>query len=87
MVIGGYQTFTCVVMHDFLKGLAAKIEHNSTALDNYRRMYLPQGETPRSESGSPLQTKTLFKHVQVGQLSGRHPISCIAAIFANVSTA
>ena len=65
VVIGGAQSFSCVVMKDFLTGLAHKLEQNTTAWDNYERMYLPVGEAPETPHGSPLRTKTLFKHVQV----------------------
>lgn len=65
VIIGGYQTFSCVVMKDFLAGLAKRLKPNSTAWDQYERMFIPQATVPPSPAGSPLRTKTLFKHVQV----------------------
>ena len=65
VTIGGYQTFTCVSMADFLEGLAARIKHNDTARQNHERMYLPLSEVPAAKEGAPLRTNSMFKHVQV----------------------
>lgn len=64
VVIGGHQTFSCVVMKDFLKELAGKLKQNATAWEQYDRMYVGTAEPPQSAPGSPLRTKSLFKHVQ-----------------------
>lgn len=62
--IGGKQTFQCVTMRDFLTELAKKIKRNTTAFDNYERMYLPPRETPSTAEGAPLKTNVLYKHIQ-----------------------
>ncbi|KAK9806019.1 hypothetical protein WJX73_005930 [Symbiochloris irregularis] len=64
VVIGGHQTFSCVIMKDFLKGLAGKLKQNATAWEQFDRMYVGLAEPPQSAPGSPLRTKSLFKHVQ-----------------------
>ena len=43
---------------------AAQIKPNHTALTNWQRMYVPPGQVPASEAGSPLHTNHIFKHVQ-----------------------
>ncbi|PRW44348.1 pyruvate decarboxylase 4 [Chlorella sorokiniana] len=60
----GGQMFGCVRMDDFLAGLAQHVKGSGTSLDIFRRLYTPPPEVPPSPSGSPLQTKVLFKHVQ-----------------------
>ena len=72
VVIGGYKTFSCVVMKDFLAGLAKRVKANSNAWDQYERMFTPQAEVPPSPAGSPLRTKSLFKHVQVRLAGSQH---------------
>ena len=51
------QVFGCVRMDDFLAGLAARVAHNSAALEIYRRLYVPPSQVPPSEEGTPLETK------------------------------
>ncbi|KAK9861401.1 hypothetical protein WJX84_001430 [Apatococcus fuscideae] len=64
VTIGGYKTFTCVSMGDFLKGLAARMQPNDTAFRNHERMFLQAPEVPKAKEGAPLRTNSLFKHVQ-----------------------
>ncbi len=65
MTIGGRHTFGCVNMRDFLSAMAKAVKPNSTAWDNFQRMYVPAAEVPQSAPNSPLRTNILFKHVQV----------------------
>lgn len=65
VTIGGRQTFGCVGMKDFLNALAKAVKPNSTAWDNFQRMYVPPAEVPASAPHSPLRTNILFKHIQV----------------------
>ena len=65
VTIGGRHTFGCVNMRDFLTALAKAVKPNSTAWDNFQRMYVPAAEVPKSETDSPLRTNILFKHIQV----------------------
>lgn len=60
----GGQVFGCVRMDDFLAGLARRIKPNPASLEIFRRLSAPPPEVPSSETGSPLQTKVLFKHIQ-----------------------
>lgn len=65
VTIGGRHTFGCVNMRDFLAALAKAVKPNSTAWDNFQRMYVPSAQVPSSEPGSPLRTNIIFKHIQV----------------------
>lgn len=65
VTIGGRHTFGCVNMRDFLTALAKAVKPNSTAWDNFQRMYVPTAEVSKSEPDSPLRTNILFKHIQV----------------------
>jgi pyruvate decarboxylase len=51
-------------MADFLSALAKKIKHNSTALENYRRIFVPPGIPLRCEKDEALRVNVLFKHIQ-----------------------
>ncbi|KAL3161234.1 Pyruvate decarboxylase 1 [Trebouxia sp. C0009 RCD-2024] len=64
VTIGGRHTFGCVNMRDFLAALAKAVKPNSTAWDNFQRMYVPSAQVPSSEPGSPLRTNIIFKHIQ-----------------------
>ena len=52
-------------MRDFLTALAKAVKPNSTAWDNFQRMYVPAAQVAKSEPDSPLRTNILFKHIQV----------------------
>jgi pyruvate decarboxylase len=52
-------------MTDFLSALAKKLKKNSTALENYRRIFVPPGIPLKREQDEPLRVNVLFKHIQV----------------------
>ncbi|KAG0503246.1 hypothetical protein HPP92_003318 [Vanilla planifolia] len=64
VVVGNGPTFGCVFMKDFLRALKKKINKNTTAFDNYRRIYVPQGVPPMCQPEEPLRVNVLFKHIQ-----------------------
>jgi pyruvate decarboxylase len=67
VTVGNGPTFGCVMMKDFLSELGTRLRkkmRNTTAYDNYRRIFVPQGQPPESQSGEPLRVNVLFKHVQ-----------------------
>ena len=66
--IAGKETYQCIAMKDFLHALAQKVKINSTAFQNYERMYLPPSQVPTLPPGQPLRTNVLYKHVQVSKL-------------------
>lgn len=51
-------------MKDFLKALARRLECNTTAYKNYRRIYVPEGLPLQYESDEGLRVNILFKHIQ-----------------------
>ncbi|XP_021744739.1 pyruvate decarboxylase 2-like [Chenopodium quinoa] len=64
VVIGNGPAFGCVLMKDFLKELAKKIKKNTTAFENYSRIFVPEGKPLKSEPHEPLRVNVLFQHVQ-----------------------
>lgn len=64
VVIGNGPAFGCVLMKDFLKELAKKIRKNTTAFENYSRIFVPEGKPLKSEPEEPLRVNVLFQHVQ-----------------------
>ncbi|XBJ05900.1 hypothetical protein VPH35_024594 [Triticum aestivum] len=66
VTIGNGPTFGCVMMKDFLSGLAkcVSMKRNTTAFDNYKRIFVPQGQPLETEPGEPLRINVLFKHIQ-----------------------
>jgi pyruvate decarboxylase len=65
VIIQGTQEFGCVLMKDFLELLATKVTRNPTSYDNYKRIFIPEGEVPKAEPHDPLRVNILFKHIQV----------------------
>nr|AWD32146.1 pyruvate decarboxylase [Selenicereus undatus] len=64
VTIGNGPAFGCVLMKDFLKELAKKIKKNTTAYENYRRIFIPEGQPPKPEPNEPLRVNILFQHIQ-----------------------
>lgn len=65
VTIGNGPSFGWVFMNDFLTALAKKLKKNDTAMENYRRIYVPHGIPLKSEKDEPLRVNILFKHIQV----------------------
>uniref|UniRef100_A0ACD5Z291 Uncharacterized protein n=1 Tax=Avena sativa TaxID=4498 RepID=A0ACD5Z291_AVESA len=67
VTVGNGPTFGCVMMKDFLTELGKRVrktKRNTTAYENYKRIFVPQGQPPESEPGEPLRVNVLFKHIQ-----------------------
>ncbi|XP_050211712.1 pyruvate decarboxylase 1-like [Mercurialis annua] len=64
VVIAYGPAFGCVLMKDFLKALAKRLKPNNTAHENYRSIYVPEGQPLKSEPKEPLRVNVLFQHVQ-----------------------
>lgn len=69
VTIGNGPSFGWVFMSDFLSALAKRLKRNSTALENYHRIFVPPGIPLRYEKGEPLRVNVLFKHIQVNPLA------------------
>ncbi|XP_059663953.1 pyruvate decarboxylase 1 [Cornus florida] len=64
VTVGNGPSFGWVFMSDFLTALAKKLKKNSTAMENYRRIFVPQGIALKRENDEPLRVNILFKHIQ-----------------------
>ncbi|XP_073290184.1 pyruvate decarboxylase 1 [Primulina huaijiensis] len=64
VTIGNGPAFGCVLMKDFLTALAKRLKPNTTAYENYHRIYVPEGHPPKSEPKAPLRVNVLFRHIQ-----------------------
>uniref|UniRef100_A0A0D9VSX2 pyruvate decarboxylase n=1 Tax=Leersia perrieri TaxID=77586 RepID=A0A0D9VSX2_9ORYZ len=49
---------------EFLTELAKRVNKNTTAYENYKRIFVPEGQPLESEPNEPLRVNVLFKHVQ-----------------------
>ncbi|KAF8012944.1 hypothetical protein BT93_I0953 [Corymbia citriodora subsp. variegata] len=64
VVIGNGPAFGCVLMKDFLKALSKRLKQNTTAYENYQRIFVPDGQPLKCEPKEPLRVNVLFKHIQ-----------------------
>ncbi|KAI3957428.1 hypothetical protein MKW98_003149 [Papaver atlanticum] len=64
VVIANGPAFGCVLMKKFLPALAKKLQRNTTAYENYRRIYVPEGLPPQCDPKEQLRVNILFKHIQ-----------------------
>ncbi|KAF2305224.1 hypothetical protein GH714_003162 [Hevea brasiliensis] len=64
VTIGNGPSFGWVFMADFLSALAKKLKKNSTAMENYKRIFVPPGVPLKCEKDEPLRVNILFKHIQ-----------------------
>ncbi|XP_026392057.1 pyruvate decarboxylase 1-like [Papaver somniferum] len=64
VTVGNGPSFGCVYMADFLTALASKLKKNTTAMENYQRIFVPHGIPLKREINEPLRVNILFKHIQ-----------------------
>ncbi|KAK2632747.1 hypothetical protein EUGRSUZ_L01137 [Eucalyptus grandis] len=64
VMIGNGPTFGFVRMNDFLKALAKRLNRNTTAYENYHRIYVPDGRPLKHDPKEPLRVNVLFQHIQ-----------------------
>ncbi|GMI74358.1 hypothetical protein like AT5G01320 [Hibiscus trionum] len=64
VVIANGPAFGCILMKDFLQELAKKLNHNTTAYENYQRIFVPDGVPPKSDPKDPLRVNIMFNHIQ-----------------------
>ncbi|KAJ4845471.1 Pyruvate decarboxylase 4 [Turnera subulata] len=69
VVIGNGPAFGCILMKDFFRALAKRLQLNSTAFDNYQRIFVPEGQPLKGELNEPLRVNVMFQHIQ-NMLSG-----------------
>ncbi|KAF8397254.1 hypothetical protein HHK36_016164 [Tetracentron sinense] len=69
VVVGNGPAFGCILMKDFFRALSKRLKRNTTAYENYHRIYVPDGLPLKSEPKEALRVNILFKHIQ-NMLSG-----------------
>ena len=51
-------------MRDFLGALVKRLKQNTTAYENYHRIYVPEGHPLKCEPKEALRVNVLFQHIQ-----------------------
>lgn len=64
VVVANGPAFGCIFMKDFLRALAKRIKKNTTAFENYSRIFVPDGVLPPCKPKEPLRVNVLFNHIQ-----------------------
>ena len=64
VTIANGPSYGWVFMAEFLSALAKKLKRNTTAMENYRRIYVPPGMPLKCGKDEPLRVNVLFKHIQ-----------------------
>lgn len=64
VIIGNGPTFGCILMKDFLQALSKRVKKNTTAYENYSRIYVPEGLPMKCEPKEPLRVNVLFQNIQ-----------------------
>lgn len=64
VLIPNMPVFGSILMKDFLEALSEKLKRNTTAYENYRRIYVPEAFPLPSDSKEALRVNVLFKHIQ-----------------------
>ena len=65
VTVGNGPTFGCVLMKDFLEALAKKVKHNTTCMENYRHIFVPEGVPLKIAPNEAMRVNVLFKHIHV----------------------
>ncbi|XP_059430789.1 pyruvate decarboxylase 2-like [Corylus avellana] len=64
VIVANGPAFGCILMKDFLQALAKRLNRNTTAYENYHRIYIPDGVPLKCEPKEPLRVNILFQHIQ-----------------------
>ncbi|EPS58298.1 pyruvate decarboxylase, partial [Genlisea aurea] len=64
VTVGNGPAYGCILMKDFLSALSKRIHRNTTAYENYSRIYVPEGHPLKGEANGPLRVNVLFQHIQ-----------------------
>ncbi|KAJ0978307.1 hypothetical protein J5N97_013781 [Dioscorea zingiberensis] len=64
VVVPNGPAFGCVLMKDFLHELAKRIKRNTTAYENYERIFVPGGVPLKRTPKEALRVNVLFMHIQ-----------------------
>ncbi|GFY82393.1 thiamine pyrophosphate dependent pyruvate decarboxylase family protein [Actinidia rufa] len=64
VMIANGPAFGCVLMRDFLGALVKRLKQNTTAYENYHRIYVPEGHPLKCEPKEALRVNVMFQHIQ-----------------------
>jgi len=64
VIVGNGPAFGCVMMKEYLSALAKRVQKNTTAYENYKRIFVPEGHPLKGGANEPLRVNVLFKHIQ-----------------------
>ncbi|KAG8377048.1 hypothetical protein BUALT_Bualt09G0127500 [Buddleja alternifolia] len=64
VIIGNGPAFGCILMKDFFIALAKRLKRNTTAHENYSRIFVPGGHPLKCEPKEALRVNVLFQHIQ-----------------------
>ncbi|XP_057512818.1 pyruvate decarboxylase 1 [Actinidia eriantha] len=64
VMIANGPAFGCVLMRDFLGALVKRLKKNTTAYENYHRIYVPEGHPLKCEPKEALRVNVMFQHIQ-----------------------
>ncbi|EEF47751.1 pyruvate decarboxylase, putative [Ricinus communis] len=53
-----------IILKDFLKRLAKRLDHNKTSYQNYKRIYVAEEVLPNLDPEEALKVNVMFKHIQ-----------------------
>ncbi|KAI0497358.1 hypothetical protein KFK09_020581 [Dendrobium nobile] len=73
VIVANGPAFGCILMKDFFHALAKRLKKNTTAHENYCRIFVPEGHPLESKPKEPLRVNVLFKHIQ-SMLSGTNAV-------------
>lgn len=73
VIVANGPAFGCILMKDFFHALAKRLKKNTTAHENYSRIFVPEGHPLKCQPKEPLRVNVLFKHVQ-SMLSGGNAV-------------
>jgi len=80
VIIGNGPTFGNISMKDFFKALTKRLERNATAIENYRRISVPDGFPIQCKPNEALRINVLFRHIE-------KMLSCDSAVIAECGDA
>lgn len=64
VTIGNGPAYGCVLMKDFLVALAKRLKRNTTAYENYHRIFVAEGHPLKAEPNEALRVNVMFQHIQ-----------------------
>lgn len=80
VVIGNGPTFGNISMKEFFTALTKRLERNATAIENYKRIFIPDGFPVQCNPKEALRINVLFRHIE-------KMLSCDSAVIAECGDA